>query len=125
MACVRSRGNKSTELKFIALLKYNRIKGWRRKFKVVGNPDITFPKGKIAVFIDGCFWHGCSQHLRLPSTNIDYWQTKIEKNMSRDKTTNRALKKNGWRIFRFWEHELRHFDKRCEKKLKIIAELAK
>jgi DNA mismatch endonuclease (patch repair protein) len=106
MSMVHSRGNKSTEIKFIKLLKKSKITGWRRCFKIVGNPDFVFPKNKMAIFIDGCFWHGCPRHLRLPATNKKYWQQKVASNILRDNRVNKLLKERGWKICRFWEHEL-------------------
>ncbi|MGY0486324.1 very short patch repair endonuclease [Streptomyces sp. WG-D5] len=67
--------------------------------------DITFGKDRIAVFMDGCFWHGCPQHATKPKSNAEWWRTKLEKNMSRDRDTTRHLEAAGWRVLRFWEHE--------------------
>lgn len=68
--------------------------------------DIVFTKRQIAVFIDGCFWHGCPEHgTRTFKTNTHYWPDKIARNMNRDADTNRTLESAGWRVFRFWEHE--------------------
>ncbi|MCD6339857.1 MAG: very short patch repair endonuclease [Verrucomicrobia bacterium] len=106
MAAVRSSGNKSTELKFIALLREAGLTGWRRKARVFGNPDFVFRKARVAVFLDGCFWHGCPRHLRLPQTNRAYWERKIQRNMRRDRRITRELRGRGWRVLRFWEHEL-------------------
>lgn len=107
MASVKSRKNKSTELRFISILKDNDITGWRRNYPMTGNPDFVFSRLKIAVFIDGCFWHGCPSHCRMPSSNIDYWNNKIEKNMIRDKNITKALKIKGWQVIRIWEHEIK------------------
>lgn len=67
--------------------------------------DIVFTKYRVAVFIDGCFWHGCPQHATLPKMNSDYWLPKLERNIARDIETNDALADAGWRVLRFWEHE--------------------
>ncbi|MBT9132505.1 MAG: Very short patch repair protein [Firmicutes bacterium] len=106
MARVKSKGNKSTELKFIDALRAWSISGWRCRIDVLGKPDFVFSKEKIAMFIDGCFWHGCSKHCRLPATNVQYWVDKIQGNIRRDKQVTKELKKRGWIVFRFWEHEL-------------------
>jgi len=106
MARVKSKGNKSTELKFIDALRAWSISGWRRHLGVLGKPDFVFSKEKIVVFIDGCFWHGCSKHCRLPATNVQYWVDKIQGNVRRDRQVTKELKKRGWIVFRFWEHEL-------------------
>ena len=67
--------------------------------------DMAFRRAKIAVFIDGCFWHGCPEHYRPPSTNPDYWRDKIEGNRLRDQETDELLAQAGWEVLRFWEHE--------------------
>lgn len=67
--------------------------------------DLVFTRAKIAVFIDGCFWHGCPEHHRRPSANSDYWTAKVERNRQRDTATNTALSEEGWTVLRFWEHE--------------------
>ena len=108
MSMVHSRGNKSTEIRFIKLLKERKITGWRRCFKIVGSPDFVFPKKKIAIFIDGCFWHGCSKHFRKPSDNRKYWREKILRNQTRDRLVTKTLRRAGWRVFRIWEHELKN-----------------
>lgn len=107
MAAVRSRGNKATEMKLVQILRKSRINGWRRNRRLIGNPDFTFPQFKLAVFVDGCFWHGCRKHLRMPSENREYWLQKIEGNAKRDKATIRILRGAGWRTLRIWEHELK------------------
>jgi DNA mismatch endonuclease (patch repair protein) len=68
--------------------------------------DIAFPSKKIAIFVDGCFWHGCKRHFRPPKSNKRYWGPKIKRNIERDRETNRYLKKLGWNVIRVWEHEL-------------------
>ena len=70
-----------------------------------GKPDIAFPARKIAVFIDGCFWHGCRLHSRVPLSNISYWKKKLKRNQLHDKEMNRAIRKRGWRVVRIWEHQ--------------------
>lgn len=106
MANVKSHGNLSTEMRFIEILAKNQLKGWRRKYPLLGNPDFVFPVQRIAVFVDGCFWHGCPSHCRIPSTNTEYWVKKIAKNKLRDKETTAQLKLRNWIVIRFWEHEL-------------------
>ena len=67
--------------------------------------DIAFPGCKVAVFIDGCFWHGCSEHRTIPKNNHDWWENKIEENRTRDRDTDARLKEAGWLILRYWEHD--------------------
>jgi len=108
MASVKSGGNKSTEIHFISILKKADIKGWRRKYPLAGNPDFVFPKHRIAIFIDGCFWHGCPKHCRMPKSNEEYWNNKIHRNKGRDEKVTSVLRKRGWIVARFWEHELKN-----------------
>lgn len=74
--------------------------------KLKGNPDFANKKTKIAVFLHGCFWHGCSKHCRIPETNRNYWKTKIKMNISRDKENKRKLNAQGYNIVTVWEHDL-------------------
>ncbi len=109
MSAVKGRGNLSTEVAFIKILRKGKITGWRRHYdRVEGRPDFAFPKQKVAIFIDGCFWHGCKKHGTIPKTNVAYWQGKIENNKKRDKLVNKNLKKKGWRVVRIWEHEFKN-----------------
>lgn len=68
-------------------------------------PDIVFTRRRLAVFVDGCFWHGCPQHGNLPQRNSDYWEPKLRRNADRDQRVDRALADAGWRVMRAWEHE--------------------
>jgi DNA mismatch endonuclease (patch repair protein) len=121
MSRVKSSGNKSTEAAFITLMTERGITGWRRHLPIFGKPDFVFRKTRIAVFIDGCFWHGCPKHCRMPATNRDYWERKIGRNLERDKKVKRELRKAGWTVVRVWEHELK--DGTVSRKLKRIAEV--
>jgi DNA mismatch endonuclease (patch repair protein) len=107
MAAIRSRGNKDTELKLASILRAARITGWRRHQPLPGQPDFLFRRQRLALFVDGCFWHGCRWHCRMPHTNRRYWQAKISRNAARDRATNRQLRRAGWRVLRIWEHSLR------------------
>jgi DNA mismatch endonuclease (patch repair protein) len=69
-------------------------------------PDISFPSRRVAVFVDGCFWHGCPIHFTLPVTNADFWQRKIEGNRKRDRRNDETLVRDGWVVVRIWEHEI-------------------
>ena len=108
MSSVKSTGNKSTEMLLINLFKLNGIKGWRRNYPLFGNPDFVFPKRKVAVFVDGEFWHGHPTRGQIPKTNTEFWKNKINKNRRRDREVNRTLKKRGWKIVRIWQHELKN-----------------
>jgi DNA mismatch endonuclease (patch repair protein) len=107
MASIRSSGNKSTELLFARLCRTHRISGWRRKAALVGSPDFTFWKERLVVFVDGCFWHGCSHCYRAPVRNVSYWQWKIAVNRRRDRRVSRLLRQEGWRVLRVRECSLR------------------
>lgn len=106
MSHVRSSGNKTTELAMIKVFKANGITGWRRKYPLFGKPDFVFPKQRLAVFVDGCFWHGHPERCRIPASNREYWINKIERNKKRDRLVTKTLKASGWRVLRFWEHEI-------------------
>ncbi|MFJ9536424.1 very short patch repair endonuclease [Streptomyces sp. NPDC101225] len=67
--------------------------------------DIVFGKIKLAVFMDGCFWHGCPEHATQPKANAEWWRAKLDKNMARDRETTDKLRAAGWTVLRFWEHE--------------------
>jgi len=106
MAAIHSRGNRNTELRFAEILRRNGITGWRRHQRLAGSPDFAFPAFKLAVFIDGCFWHGCPVHGRRPQSNRNYWLPKLARNRARDKATTKVLRRKGWLVIRIWEHEL-------------------
>lgn len=107
MSKVKSSGNKSTEVKLIEIFSSLGIKGWRRNYKVKGHPDFVFPKKRIAVFVDGCFWHGHDCRNTRPSANAEYWEKKRMRNMERDRATTQMFMDRGWTVIRIWECELR------------------
>lgn len=111
MRKVKSNHNKSTELKLIQFFKENRIKGWRRNFKLFGKPDFVFPKQRLAIFLDGCFWHGHDCRNTKPKDNAEYWQTKIARNQQRDKNVTETLTNKNWKVVRIWECELKDKNK--------------
>lgn len=110
MSLVRGKGNETTELRLIQAFRANDITGWRRGSKLPGKPDFVFPKLKTAVFVDGCFWHGCPRHGTQPKTRAKFWRDKITGNRACDRRVNRALRERGWTVVRIWEHELRRRD---------------
>ena len=67
--------------------------------------DVAFPRARVAVFVDGCFWHACPEHRTQPKANSDWWRTKLESNVTRDRDTDAALAAGGWTVVRVWEHE--------------------
>ncbi|NBV22498.1 MAG: very short patch repair endonuclease [Proteobacteria bacterium] len=133
MSRIRSRGNANTELALVRVFRANGITGWRRQVKLVVEsressaesrrvssprlstlgsrlavrPDFVFPKLRLAVFVDGCFWHGCPRHGTQPKGNGAFWRKKLAANVARDRRVNRALRRSGWRVLRIWEHALK------------------
>lgn len=107
MAKVRQKGTGAE----IALCRGLHRRGlrYRINFEVLKQPrrvaDIAFPNLKIAIFVDGCFWHGCPEHATWPKQNAEFWRKKIEANRARDADTNKRLLSAGWVVLRFWEHE--------------------
>jgi DNA mismatch endonuclease, patch repair protein len=107
MACVRSSGNRSTELRLAQLFRKLKVVGWRRNFQVEGRPDFVFPMQRVAVFVDGCFWHKCPICYRQPKSRRLYWVNKIQRNYKRDKRVNKLLRAMGWAVIRIWECQLK------------------
>lgn len=121
MSRIRGRGNKKTELALVVLLRRNCITGWRRHQPVFGNPDFTFPNPKLAVFVDGCFWHSCPKHATKPKNNASFWRKKLAGNKARDRLVTRTLRAKGWRVVRIWEHELKSGERVINRVRKAIA----
>jgi DNA mismatch endonuclease (patch repair protein) len=120
MACIRGKGNKDTELAMIQILRSHHISGWRRNQAVLGKPDFVFPKQKVALFVDGCFWHGCPVHANMPKNNRAFWKKKLQGNKERDKNVSTELRKLGWRVVRVWEHELKNHSRVAAKILRYF-----
>lgn len=132
MSRIRGRGNKATELALAKLLRRHHITGWRRQKALTvrssrrkeaqssiqksvraSSPrllrvkvDFVFRQARLALFVDGCFWHGCPKHATQPKNNRAFWQRKLTGNQQRDWLVNRALRRAGWRVVRIWECEL-------------------
>ena len=123
MSRITGRGNKDTELAMILVMRKHHISGWQRNQAVLGKPDFIFPKEKIALFVDGCFWHGCPKpkHSNLPRNNQEFWAKKLQANKDRDRFVNRELRKLGWKVVRVWEHEFRTPEKIAAKLLKALG----
>lgn len=108
MAAIKGKNNRTTELKLRMALIRRKINGFRLHAKdLPGNPDFVFRKEKIAIFVDGCYWHGCPKCGHIPKTRSAFWSAKIKRNKKRDKQKNKELKGIGVRPLRFWEHELK------------------
>jgi DNA mismatch endonuclease (patch repair protein) len=107
MSRVRGRGNRSTEARVASTFRTSGVRGWRRHLQIAGSPDFYFPEARLAVFVHGCFWHGCLRcKRRAPSTNRAFWKAKIEGNRRRDRRSSRALRSAGVAVVTVWEHEL-------------------
>ena len=130
MSKVRGKSNKETEIVLVRLMRTQHITGWRRqvvikflvggvRFRVV--PDFVFARQRVAVFVDGCFWHGCRWHGTRPQGNAAFWARKLEGNKARDRRVNRVLRRHGWRVLRIWEHGLREPDRVAEQ-LRVMME---
>jgi DNA mismatch endonuclease (patch repair protein) len=101
--------NSSLEMKFRRALWAAGVRGWRlHKSSLPGKPDLIFSSSRVVVFIDSCFWHGCPSHLRMPKSNLDYWEAKIARNRARDRSATKELKSLGWSVLRFWEHDIQN-----------------
>jgi len=119
MASIRAKGNRTTELRLVTILRAHNITGWRRSQSLPGKPDFAFRRERVAVFVDGCFWHGCRWHCRMPKSKQEYWQPKIARNKARDKEVNKTLREAGWLVHRIWEHALDDPDA-VARKLKLV-----
>jgi len=106
MSTVRSKNSK-IEVDFRKAIWKAGFRYRKNPTKYFGKPDIVLPKHKTVIFIDSCFWHGCKKHCRIPAVRRNYWMQKISKNVARDKEVVRHYKKQGWKIFRIWEHEIK------------------
>lgn len=107
MKAVKSRNAKTTELKMMQIFKELHITGWRRTYPLIGKPDFVFPKKRIVVFVDGCFWHGHDCRNVTPSTNADFWNAKRAYNKQHDEIVAETLTKKNWTVIRIWECELK------------------
>jgi len=117
MSKIRSK-NTQPELLLRRYLWAKGVRGWRLHKKLPGKPDLYFGPKKVAVFIDGCFWHKCPQCYRAPKTNKKFWNAKIRRNIARDLESDVALREMGVTPLRFWEHEVRKNIEKCYKKIK-------
>ncbi len=107
MKKVRPSGDKTTELKLIEYFNAAHITGWRRNYKVKGHPDFVFLDKRIAIFVDGCFWHGHDCRNTRPAENADYWNKKRTKNIEHDLAVTELFEHRGWTVIRIWECELK------------------
>lgn len=126
MQRVRSKRT-SLERKLWAMLAGMGLKGWRRNPQdIYGSPDVAFCENKIAIFADGCFWHGCPYCKKsMPVGNADYWLRKIQRNVNRASEVNHTLGDQGWTVIRVWEHEMKDAEIRRSVRGRIREAFAK
>jgi DNA mismatch endonuclease (patch repair protein) len=150
MSRIRSRGNKDTELALAKLFRRHQISGWRRHFQVriaefglrnnsqnrsavptlrtphselrtfAVRPDFVFLKSRTAIFVDGCFWHGCPKHATKPKHNREFWRKKLSTNKMRDRLVNHALRRANWRVIRIWECALKKNPLNCLRRIQRV-----
>ena len=122
MRAIRSAGNSTTERRLASLLRRHGLRGWKLQARhIVGRPDLVIQSKRIAVFVDGCFWHGCPHCGHIPRTNRAYWLAKIAQNKRRDRAVSKALRALGYRVVRIWECQLRVKPEHCFER--ILSEL--
>lgn len=119
MRAIRGCGNKTTEARLRGALVRAGIQGWQLAPKgVTGQPDFYFKKARLAVFVDGCFWHGCPHCGHIPRTNTKFWLAKIRGNRNRDRMVTRRLRASGLRVVRIWECALQKRPQLCLRRIK-------
>jgi DNA mismatch endonuclease (patch repair protein) len=106
MSLIRGRGNLSTEGALAKIFRAGGITGWRRHQPVFGKPDFIIRARRLAVFVDGCFWHCCPKHATIPAPRRAFWVKKVGSNKARDRRVTHELHRCGWRVIRIWEHDL-------------------
>ena len=108
MASIRGKNNRTTEMRFKMALVRAGISGWKsHPPKLPGSPDFYFTHAKLAVFVDGCFWHGCPKCGHIPKTRSEFWEAKIKRTRQRDRAKRSELRKMGTSTLSIWEHELK------------------
>lgn len=124
MRSVKSSGNKSTEERLVQYFADQNITGWRRHYNVKGHPDIVFLDKHIAIFVDGCFWHGHNCRNTRPSDHQEYWQKKRERNIKHDQEVTAMFESRGWTVIRIWECELKKKNRaELENKLQPLTQV--
>ena len=122
MSAIKGKNNKSTEMRLKMALVRDGFSGFVLHEKLLpGKPDIYFSDRKLAIFIDGCYWHGCPKCGHIPKTRTEFWKAKIERNITRDKLNRAKLRKIDIKPLRFWEHQL----KKTEDLEKVINKITK
>jgi DNA mismatch endonuclease (patch repair protein) len=118
MKRIKSTGNRTTELKLRGSIVRSGTRGWRMHVaNLPGRPDFFFSSERVAVFVDGCFWHGCPKCGHIPKTNRPYWRKKLARNKQRDAQIKKILRSDGVRVLRLWECQLRDNPTSCLRRL--------
>jgi len=121
MSAVKGTSNKTTERRLRAALAQAKVVGWRLHApSILGRPDFFFSDSRLAVFVDGCFWHACPCCGHMPKNNSAYWRAKLNRNRQRDRQTTQSLTSEGYRVLRLWEHEVQHDLQRCVRRITSI-----
>jgi DNA mismatch endonuclease (patch repair protein) len=124
MRAIRSASNRSTERRLASLLAKSGLRGWRLRAKgLPGTPDFVFLRERVAVFSDGCFFHGCTHCGHVPKTNSVYWRAKIARNRRRDVRVDRKLRALGYSVVHIWECQLRNHPSRCLRRIERVLKL--
>lgn len=118
MASIRSRGNGTTEEPMARALRSIGVSGWRRHRRIrtpwgFVRPDFVFPRERVAVMVQGCFWHCCPKHGSVPKSNRGFWEAKLDGNRRRDRRNGRFLRSSGWDVVTIWEHSVKSDPVRC------------
>jgi DNA mismatch endonuclease (patch repair protein) len=121
MKAVRAKGNKTTELAMLEVFREQKITGWRRNYELEGRPDFVFPKVRLVIFVDGCFWHGHICQKPRESQKEGFWKDKMAYNKKHDRVVNKQLKDKGWVVIRVWECELAQ--KKYGRKIRLIKKV--
>jgi len=118
MSRIHGKGNATTEIAFARLLRRNGITGWRRNTAtIMGKPDFVWRGPRVAVFVDGCFWHGHGCRNLRARSNAAYWRDKIANNARRDRRVDRSLRAEGWKVLHFWECAIAKRPSSCFRRL--------
>jgi|ERR1700723_1525230 len=108
MSLIKSTNNKTTETSLRMLMVRSKVKSWRMNDRsIMGRPDFFFPNAKLAIFVDGCFWHCCARCGHFPKTRSGFWRAKLIGNSLRDNRTTVSLRAQGLKVIRIWEHQLK------------------
>jgi len=119
MVAVKGRGNKTTEKRLRYAMVSAAISGFKVQPRgIIGNPDFIFEEQRLAIFVDGCYWHGCPKCGHIPKTRSEFWKAKIGRTKQRDIEKTQALREEGYIVLRFWEHQLKNGSSPCIEKIR-------